>query len=161
RQSERRASRLRRWRQQRDSPSSSRMERGDDLRRRRNLPYVQQTPWPPGDLNETLWISRAWAGCDSHPVCVLQAWPARHRENVDLQSSTGADMMPTPFIAPNWHVILIHFPLGLFTLGMVMEIILGVLGHRGSARTAARWLVVLGALSSLPAAYAGLYAMSD
>src|SRR4051812_24477057 len=69
--------------------------------------------------------------------------------------------MAKELINPNWHVILIHYPLGVFVLGMVLELVFLVLRYHGTARAAARWMVVLGALSTLPAAYAGLYAMSD
>ena len=69
--------------------------------------------------------------------------------------------MVKEFINPNWHVILIHFPLGVFLLGMMLEVLCLLFRHRGSLRGAARWMVVLGALSMLPAAYAGMYAMVD
>ena len=69
--------------------------------------------------------------------------------------------MPKEFINPNWHVILVHFPLGVFMLGMLLEVAFMLLRHHGSARQAARWMVVLGALAALPAAYAGTYALSD
>lgn len=69
--------------------------------------------------------------------------------------------MAKEFINPNWHVILIHFPLGVFMLGMVLELALLVFRHRGAGRTASRWMVVLGALASLPAGYSGMYALSD
>src|SRR4051812_26194553 len=69
--------------------------------------------------------------------------------------------MSKELINPNWHVILIHYPLGVFVLGMVLELIFLVLRYHGTVRAAARWMIVLGALSTLPAAYAGLYAMSD
>ena len=69
--------------------------------------------------------------------------------------------MAKEFINPNWHVILIHYPLGVFMLGLVLEVALLIFRHRGVARTASRWMVVIGALSSLPAAYAGMYALAD
>src|SRR5688500_16998189 len=69
--------------------------------------------------------------------------------------------MAKEFINPNWHVILIHYPLGVFVLGMLLEIGCLLVRHHGSFRSAARWMVVIGALSGLPAAYAGAYAMSD
>jgi uncharacterized membrane protein len=69
--------------------------------------------------------------------------------------------MPKEFISPNWHVILIHYPLGVFMLGLILEVALRIFRHRGAARTASRWMVVIGALSSLPAAYAGMYALAD
>jgi uncharacterized membrane protein len=73
----------------------------------------------------------------------------------------GVIHMPKEFISPNWHAILIHYPLGVFMLGLILEVALLVFRHRGTARTASRWMVVLGALCSLPAAYAGMYALSD
>jgi uncharacterized membrane protein len=69
--------------------------------------------------------------------------------------------MPKEFINPNWHVILIHYPLGVFVMGMLLEVLFLVFRYHGSVRAAARWMVVIGALSALPAAYVGLYAMSD
>jgi uncharacterized membrane protein len=69
--------------------------------------------------------------------------------------------MTKEFINPNWHVILIHYPLGVFVLGMFLEFACLVARHHGTVRSAARWMIVLGALSALPAAYAGMYAMSD
>ena len=69
--------------------------------------------------------------------------------------------MTKEFINPNWHVILIHYPLGVFFLGMLMEVLFLVFRYHGTARAAARWMVVIGALSALPAAYAGMYAMAD
>src|SRR4051812_18184458 len=69
--------------------------------------------------------------------------------------------MPKEFINPNWHVILIHYPLGVFMLGLVLEVALLIFRHRGAARNASRWMIVIGALSSLPAAYAGMYGLAD
>src|SRR5678815_4596006 len=77
------------------------------------------------------------------------------------EDTVGATHMAKEFINPNWHVILIHLPLGVFMLGMVLELALLVFRHRGGGRTASRWMVVLGALASLPAAYSGMYALSD
>src|SRR5688572_24350100 len=69
--------------------------------------------------------------------------------------------MAKEFINPNWHVILIHYPLGVFVLGMLLEVACLIVRHHGSVRSAARWMVVIGALSGLPAAYVGAYALSD
>jgi uncharacterized membrane protein len=69
--------------------------------------------------------------------------------------------MGDKFIIPNWHVILIHFPMGVFMLGLLLEVLFLLFRYHGSARLAARWMVVLGALASLPAAYSGMYAMAD
>src|SRR3712207_6177725 len=73
----------------------------------------------------------------------------------------GPAAMGKEFINPNWHVILIHYPLGVFLLGVALEVALLVFRHHGPARAAARWMIVLGALLGLPAAYAGTYALSD
>lgn len=69
--------------------------------------------------------------------------------------------MPKDIINPNWHVILIHFPLGVFMLGLTLEVIFLLLRHHSSARTAARWMIVIGALAGVPTAYAGAYALND
>jgi uncharacterized membrane protein len=63
-------------------------------------------------------------------------------------------------IIPNLHVIFIHYPLGVFVLGAVIEIF-SFLWPRSSARTAARWMILLGALLMLPAIMSGIYALSD
>jgi uncharacterized membrane protein len=64
------------------------------------------------------------------------------------------------FLNPNYHVILIHYPLGVFMAGIVIELF-SFLWKRSSARTAARWMILLGGLSSLPAATSGIFALSD
>jgi uncharacterized membrane protein len=64
------------------------------------------------------------------------------------------------FINPNWHVILIHYPLGLFVLGMLIELF-SFLYRRSTLRTAGRWMILLGALSGIPAALSGIYAMGN
>jgi uncharacterized membrane protein len=70
-------------------------------------------------------------------------------------------MIAQELISPNWHVILIHYPLGVFMLGMLLELLLLVFRHHGPVRSAARWMIVLGALAGLPAAYSGMYALAD
>jgi uncharacterized membrane protein len=69
--------------------------------------------------------------------------------------------MAKEFVNPNWHVVLVHFPIGVFMMGMLLEVAFLALRHHGPARMAARWMIVLGALAGLPAAYAGTYALSD
>jgi uncharacterized membrane protein len=64
------------------------------------------------------------------------------------------------FINPNWHVILIHYPLGVFVLGMLIELF-SFLYRRSSLRTAGRWMILLGALSGIPAALSGVYALGN
>jgi uncharacterized membrane protein len=68
--------------------------------------------------------------------------------------------MPHEFINPNWHVILIHYPLGLFTIGLIIEII-SMFKPKGGLRAAGRWMIGIGALLALPALTTGLYAMRD
>ena len=63
----------------------------------------------------------------------------------------------TELIAPNWHVVLIHFPLGLLGMGIVIEI-LGFLWRSSSVRGAARWMILLGTLACVPAITSGLFA---
>ena len=64
-------------------------------------------------------------------------------------------------VNPNLHVILIHFPIGLLLTGTLIELF-SFLGWRTSGfRIAGRWMILLGALTSIPTAFAGLYAMSD
>jgi len=64
------------------------------------------------------------------------------------------------FINPNYHVILIHYPLALLGLGLIIELF-AVLWPTSSIRIAARWMVVLGALATIPAAMSGLFAKYD
>lgn len=66
--------------------------------------------------------------------------------------------MPLRFINPNFHVILIHYPLGVFVLGVFLELF-SFLWRNSSVRGAARWMIVLGALLSVPAVTSGIYAL--
>lgn len=68
--------------------------------------------------------------------------------------------MPLHFLNPNYHVILIHYPLGVFMAGVVIELF-SFMWKRSSVRTAARWMILLGGLSSLPSATSGIFALSD
>lgn len=68
--------------------------------------------------------------------------------------------MPLRFVNPNLHVILIHYPLGVFVLGVFLELF-SFLWKRSSIRVAARWMIVIGALLSLPSATSGIYALYD
>jgi uncharacterized membrane protein len=61
------------------------------------------------------------------------------------------------FIIPNWHVILIHYPLALLTVGTLIEIF-SFLWRRSGFRAAGRWMILIGALSAIPAATSGIYA---
>lgn len=64
------------------------------------------------------------------------------------------------FINPNWHVVLIHYPLALLFLGILIELF-SFLWRRGTLRAAGRWMILLGALSMAPALLSGIYALHD
>ena len=68
--------------------------------------------------------------------------------------------MAKEFINPNWHVILIHYPLGVFVLGMVIELF-SFLYRRSTLRLAGRWMILIGALSCIPTALSGVYALGN
>lgn len=68
--------------------------------------------------------------------------------------------MREEIINPNWHVILVHYPLALLTLGVVIELF-ALLWRTSTARTAAKWMILLGTLSMVPTATVGLYAFKD
>ena len=64
-------------------------------------------------------------------------------------------------IKPNWHPILVHFPIALLILGAFIEVF-SVFGWRRSGlRWAGRWMVLLGAITAVPTALGGLYALRD
>jgi hypothetical protein len=71
-----------------------------------------------------------------------------------------AGVVPHELIHPNWHVVLIHYPLALLTLGLLVEL-WSLVYRRGTLRAAGRWMILLGALSTLPAATSGIYAYYD
>jgi len=64
------------------------------------------------------------------------------------------------FINPNWHVVFLHIPLGLFVLGMIIEL-LSFMYRRSTLRVAGRWMILLGALSAVPTALTGIYAFAN
>lgn len=68
--------------------------------------------------------------------------------------------MSTELIRPNWHVILIHYPLALLGVGLVIEVF-SFLWRRSTLRTAGRWMILLGAVLAIPAATSGTYAFRD
>lgn len=68
--------------------------------------------------------------------------------------------MPDEFITPNWHVVVLHFPLGLLTVGVILEW-LSLAWPRSSIRVGSRWMIVLGALLAIPALTLGIYAFRD
>jgi hypothetical protein len=64
-------------------------------------------------------------------------------------------------INPNYHVILIHYPLGVLGLGLLIEILGLVFWRRGTLRAAGRWMILLGGLAMIPAATSGIFAKYD
>jgi uncharacterized membrane protein len=68
--------------------------------------------------------------------------------------------MPLRFVNPNYHVILIHYPLGVFALGVFLELF-SLLWRKSSVRAAAAWMILLGAFLSLPAVTSGISALYD
>lgn len=64
-------------------------------------------------------------------------------------------------ISPNWHIAIVHFPIGLIVIGTLVELF-SFLGWRGSGfRRAGRWMLLLGAVLAVPTAFSGMYALSD
>jgi uncharacterized membrane protein len=61
-------------------------------------------------------------------------------------------------IAPNLHVALIHYPLALLVAGVSIELF-AFLWPQSSVRTAAKWMILIGALAAVPAAFSGIYAL--
>src|ERR1700677_291341 len=68
--------------------------------------------------------------------------------------------MASKIINPNLHVAFIHYPLGLLVAGAVIELF-SFLWPRSGIRAAAKWMILLGALSAVPATFSGLYALRD
>lgn len=68
--------------------------------------------------------------------------------------------MSSEFIAPNWHVVLIHYPVALLTLGVLIELF-SFLWRRSGFRAAGRWMLLLGTVLAVPAVLSGLYALND
>lgn len=64
------------------------------------------------------------------------------------------------YISPNWHAVLVHAPLGLLSVGIILEL-LGFLWRRSGLRPAARWMILVGAVTSVPAITSGIYAYRD
>jgi len=65
-----------------------------------------------------------------------------------------------PIIIPNYHVILIHFPLAFLGFGLFVEIF-SFLWRRSSFHQTGRWMILLGTLGLIPAATSGIYALYD
>lgn len=63
-------------------------------------------------------------------------------------------------IQPNWHVALVHFPIGLLVMGLMAEVVGGLAGAT-SLRSAGRWMLLLGAMCGLVTGVSGIYALQD
>jgi uncharacterized membrane protein len=64
------------------------------------------------------------------------------------------------FVNPNLHVALLHFPIALLIAGTLVELF-SFLYRRHAFRAAGRWMIFLGALSGIPTAMSGIYALAD
>ena len=71
-----------------------------------------------------------------------------------------ADITSRHVISPNIHVILVHFPLGIFVFGLFLEVF-GFLWRRSTVRIAAHWMILFGGLLAVPAALSGIDALKD
>ncbi len=68
--------------------------------------------------------------------------------------------MDQVFIYPNWHVAVVHYPLGLLAAGLIIEVF-SVFWRHSTVRQAGRWMMLIGAMASVPAVTLGLYAFRD
>ncbi len=64
------------------------------------------------------------------------------------------------FINPNYHVILIHYPLALLGVGLLIELLCMFIQAQ-SLRVAGCWMILLGAFACAPAATSGIFAKYD
>jgi len=76
-------------------------------------------------------------------------------------ASSAVDTTAKHLISPNIHVIIVHFPLGVFVLGLALEVLGLVFWRRSSARLASKWMILLGGLLAVPAAMSGIDAYED
>ena len=80
----------------------------------------------------------------------------------DLAAASSAiDTTAKHLISPNLHIIMVHFPLGVFVLGLILEVLGLILWRRSTARIAAKWMILLGGLLAVPAALSGIDAYED
>jgi uncharacterized membrane protein len=69
--------------------------------------------------------------------------------------------MTEHFINPNYHPLLIHYPIALLFSGAAVEVFSFLGWRRHGFRAAGRWMICLGALLAVPAALSGIYALND
>jgi uncharacterized membrane protein len=72
----------------------------------------------------------------------------------------AAEIHSRHLISPNLHVILVHFPLGIFVFGLFLEVC-SFAWRRSTVRVAAHWMVLFGGLLAVPAALSGIDALRD
>lgn len=68
--------------------------------------------------------------------------------------------MPNQFISPNWHVLLLHYPIAFLSVGILIELF-SFFWPRGYFRAAGRWMLLLGGLLAIPTLVVGLYAFRE
>ena len=56
---------------------------------------------------------------------------------------------------------MVHLPLGLLSMGVMMEVFCLIFCRKSSMKIGARWMILLGALMSVPALTTGIYAYRD
>ena len=66
-----------------------------------------------------------------------------------------------PLVQPNWHIALIHFPIALIVIGTIVELFSFLGWRRTGFRWAGRWMLLIGAILSVPTTFSGLYALSQ
>ena len=64
------------------------------------------------------------------------------------------------FINPNYHPLLVHYPIALLFTGTAIELFSFLGWRRHGFRAAGRWMILLGALLAIPAALSGIYALN-
>jgi len=69
--------------------------------------------------------------------------------------------MNEELIQPNLHIAIVHFPVALLVLGVLIEAFSFLGWRRSTLRGAARWMILLGAISLVPTATSGIYALHD
>lgn len=79
---------------------------------------------------------------------------------LDLRRPRQGVRLERQFLNPNFHVILIHYPLGLLTIGTLIELF-SFLWRRHSFRAAGRWMILIGTLLAVPTTLSGIYALWD
>ena len=72
----------------------------------------------------------------------------------------AAEILPRHLISPNLHVIMVHFPLGIFIFGLFLEVF-SFLWKRSTVRIAGRWMILFGGFLAVPAALSGMDALRD